>query len=61
MLLEPCKTCAGFGHVCKDEDPAGHIHDHTPALPLCKVCGGRGMVEVKPTPAPAVDDGPEEA
>ena len=54
---EPCPACQGLGHVCKDEDPTGHIHDHDPAAPLCKRCAGRGLVPIKPAaPAPAPEE-----
>lgn len=47
---EPCPTCKGLGHVCKDEDPFDHIHEHA-KTELCRKCGGRGSVPIKAEPA----------
>ena len=43
---EPCPTCKGLGHVCKDEDPFNHIHEHAKTEP-CRKCEGRGSVPIK--------------
>lgn len=53
-LFDPCPKCQGLGHVCKDEDPLNHVHEHD-KLDLCKTCGGRGLV-----PAKTDDKQPEE-
>lgn len=50
---EPCKACNGIGHVCKDADPTEHIHEHDPAAPPCKRCGGHGLTPIKPAADPA--------
>lgn len=46
---EPCPTCKGLGHMCKDKDPFGHIHEHA-KTESCRKCGGRGLVPIKAEP-----------
>lgn len=53
---EPCPTCEGLGHKCKDEDPFGHIHEHASAE-SCKRCEGRGSVPIE---EPIRSEAPEE-